>query len=373
MPFGGYNTSDFFKLDDRRTILTQRLYAEYEGVLYHHCVGMRPCVIEIVPTLAHWGEWNGQTRTIRISQKLIDSYAWKTVVEVLKHEMAHQYVAEVFSLWEKHGDAFKIACKALGVAVWARAASGELPDEIPSWRAAELSDETQRHIARVNKLLSLASSTNEHEAALAMQRAQEILTKHRLDRVQHAQKSACDFWFVPLRTKRVDAPTKIIFSILRSFYFVKPIFTDYFDAKDLQVYKAYDVAGNTEDLQMAEYVYEFLNRTVESLWGEHQRQTRAKGGVKRSYCLGVLRGFQQKLTDSQTKVKMDSGSQALVVQENKALEDFLSNRYPRLVSGAGIAGARHRDSYSAGVDDGKRIVLNKPISTSDGNQGKMLR
>lgn len=237
---------------------------------------------------------------------------------------------------------------------------------------AELSEETKRHLDRVNKLLSLASSANEHEAALAMQRAQEILAKHRLERAQQSQDAGCDYWFVPLRTKRVDATTKVIFSILRSFYFVKPIFMDYFDAKDLQVYKAYDVCGNTEDLRMAEYVYEFLKRTVESLWQEHRRQTVTTGAAKRSYCLGVLRGFQQKLSESQAKMKLAPESPALVVRESKALDSFLAARYPRLVKGAGIAGARDRDSYAAGVDDGKKIVLNKPISARDGFMGRLL-
>jgi len=378
MFYGRNYHDDFIRFDDRRTVLTNQLYRQYENFLHQHRLTMRPCVIEIVPILAHWGDWNSETRTIRLSQKLIDTYAWTTVLEVLKHEMAHQYVTEVYGLTDRHGGAFKSACEVLGVAPWARAASGALPDEIPSWQAAELSEETKRHLDRVNKLLSLASSANEHEAALAMQRAQEILTKHRLERAQKAQQAqqtqgaGCDYWFVPLRTKRIDATTKVIFSILRSFYFVKPITIEYFDAVDLQAYKAYDVCGNTEDLRMAEYVYEFLKRTVESLWKDHQRQTRAKGAVKRSYCLGVLRGFQQKLTESQAKMKLAPESQALVVRESKALDSFLSARYPRLVKGGGIAGARDRDSFAAGVDDGKKIVLNKPISARDGFKGRLL-
>ena len=361
------------KLDDRRVALTRRLYYEYESILCRYRGGIRACNIEIDPSLSHWGDWSGQTRTIRLSQKLIDTYAWTTVVEVLKHEMAHQYVAEAFSRFDGHGKTFQRACEILGVAEWARAASGKLPDEIPSWQAAELSQETKRHIDRVNKLLSLASSTNEHEASLAMQRAQEILTKHRLERAQQShQGHGCDYWFVPLRAKRIDAPTKVVFSILSSFYFVKPIFVDYFDANDLQVYKAYDVCGNTEDLQMAEYVYVFLMRTLESLWQAHHLQTAAKRGVRRSYCLGVLRGFQQKLSLSQKNLNLDSKSQALVVVDAKALEDFLGARYPRLTKGAGIAGVRHGDSYAAGIDDGKKIILNKPVASSAGNTGRLL-
>jgi hypothetical protein len=340
--------------------------------LYQHGVKLNPCLIEIAPDLKNWGEWREGTRTIRISQNLIDGYAWTTVLEVLKHEMAHQYVCDAFPIKDGHGHSFKQACARLGVATWAQTSTGVLPDEIPSWRTAELPPETQRHIDRVNKLLSLAASTNEHEAALAMQRAQEILAKHRLDRVNEQQTNGCDYWFVPLKTKRVDAATKLIFSILRGFYFVQPIGISYFDAIALENYQGYDVAGNSEDLQMAEYVYEFLQRTVANLWNDHRILTGATGKVKRSYCMGVLGGFHSKLKEAQAKRTVDPTSRALVVLDEKAVNKFLKQRYPRLSSGGGITGAKHGAAYSAGVSDGRNIVLNRPISTNSGNRGKLL-
>lgn len=353
-------------------VIVNKLYDEYESILWRSKIALKRCLIEIVSNQSFWGQWDPETRTIRLSQRLLDRYEWTTVIEILKHEMAHQYVTEAFPIKDIHGNSFKMACQALGIVAWARTASGELPDEIPSWRTAKLSSETQRQIERVNKLLSLASSANEHEASLAMQRAQEISARHRLERVELQQAAECDYWFVPFKKSRIDASTKIIFGILRSFYFVRPIFTSYFDVKDFQTYKAYDVAGRPEDLQMAEYVYEFLVRTLDHLWRDHQEQRGVAGGAKRSYCMGVLAGFRDKLSEAQAKRAVEPSSKAIIALDEKALVDFLKYRYPLLVAGSGISGARDGESYTAGLSDGRNIVLSNPIATHNGNKGRLL-
>jgi hypothetical protein len=49
------------------------------------------------------GEWNRAQRTISISRRLVVQQPWGVVREVLKHEMAHQYVFEILGrIAEKH-------------------------------------------------------------------------------------------------------------------------------------------------------------------------------------------------------------------------------------------------------------------------------
>ena len=76
-----------------------------------------------------------------------------------------------------HGNAFQAACLRLGVAEWARLASGELPQQIPSWRDKLLSKDEERLLKRAEKLLALAASTNEYEATLAMRARPPALRK----------------------------------------------------------------------------------------------------------------------------------------------------------------------------------------------------
>src|SRR3954463_9965014 len=70
---------------------------------------LRPPVFSLESAEARWGQWSPATRTISISERHIVEAPWETVLETLKHEMAHQYVDEVLKLEGAlpHGEAFQ--------------------------------------------------------------------------------------------------------------------------------------------------------------------------------------------------------------------------------------------------------------------------
>src|SRR5580692_8280894 len=114
--------------------------------------------LELVPTRATLGRWMAETRTIEISRALVVLQPWGAVVEVLKHEMAHQYVHEVLgeSSQAPHGRAFREACSRLGVD--ARAAG------MPASDRPGAMDGEEKVVERIARLLALAESPNRHEA-----------------------------------------------------------------------------------------------------------------------------------------------------------------------------------------------------------------
>ena len=62
------------------------------------------------------GRWYRETRTIELSRSFALSHDWTVVLEVLKHEMAHQFVHEVLREDEPpHGPAFRATCARLGI------------------------------------------------------------------------------------------------------------------------------------------------------------------------------------------------------------------------------------------------------------------
>src|SRR5207244_12411806 len=110
-----------------------------------------------------------ETRSITLAHRLIEQHPWDIVVEVLKHEMAHQLADERLGGYESaHGVIFRDACRLLGVANWASSAACDLPAEMPNWRQRVLTSEEVRLLNRAVNLRALADSTNEHEAALAV-------------------------------------------------------------------------------------------------------------------------------------------------------------------------------------------------------------
>src|SRR5262245_22961242 len=134
---------------------SDQLYREYENVLFHFGVRLATPVIKIAPLGNNWGEWSEEARTITLSRTLIERYSWDIVIEILKHEMAHQLVSDRLGGRDLHGPVFHQACRMLGVAPWAAAASGALPDEIPSWRERSMSREEEALLKRAEKLLAL--------------------------------------------------------------------------------------------------------------------------------------------------------------------------------------------------------------------------
>src|SRR6478672_7763236 len=72
---------------------------------------------ELVVSRARLGRWMPETRTIELSRPLVLEQPWGVVVEVLKHEMAHQYVSEILGEHGEsaHGPRFRGVCEKLGI------------------------------------------------------------------------------------------------------------------------------------------------------------------------------------------------------------------------------------------------------------------
>src|SRR4051812_40391104 len=73
--------------------------------------------LTLVDSTAHLGLWVPHVRTIEIARRLVLGHSWGVVVEVLKHEMAHQYVHEQLGVVDEsaHGPAFRAVCEKLGI------------------------------------------------------------------------------------------------------------------------------------------------------------------------------------------------------------------------------------------------------------------
>ena len=71
---------------------------------------------QLVDVASRLGRWVGESRLIELSRALLLEHGWGALVEVLKHEMAHQYVDEVLGAPDEtsHGPAFRKVCEERG-------------------------------------------------------------------------------------------------------------------------------------------------------------------------------------------------------------------------------------------------------------------
>ncbi len=358
---------------------TEQLYREYEHICSYFRVSLATPVIAVEALTASWGQWTRMTRRLTLSRRLIEGYSWDIVIEILKHEMAHQVADELLGGGGlPHGRAFQQGCDMLGVADWARAASGELPEQIPSWRERALGDEEERLLKRAEKLLALAGSTNEHEAALAMARVRQLYAQYNLESVKARRQSTHVYCVMSRKQKKISAEESMIFSVLTEHFFVRAIFLDHYDQHDLCTYKAVELLGTRENVLMAEYVYHFLRHQLDSLWGAYRKANAVAAKVRRSYMIGVLSGFSSKLrksadtTPNQAAGFTAAETTALVKIADQALDEFVGDRYPRLSTRrtSGVRG--DRSTYDAGVRAGRDLNLHKGVTQRSGNKGLLI-
>jgi hypothetical protein len=372
-----------FESSDLHRRWTNQLYKEHQDISWFYRIRLRPVIIQLSDMRSAWGKWDSFYRTITISTHLIENYSWDVVVEILKHEMAHQYVTEHFTHSQStaHGDDFKTACKRLGVASWAMRAAGELPAQIPGLRERVISIEDQRLLDRVEKLLSLAQSANEHEAFLAMQKSREIFAKHNLEKIaQKKLDDSMDSTYLTRRKKKTDPVEAKILSILNDHFVVRVVHTSLFDAKSCEKYQAAEILGRRENILMAEYVYHFLRQQCDVLWQSFRTESAVHGSNRKSYQLGVLAGFDEKLAGAgaiSKKIAQDfteagSSVSALLKIESSDLDEFIGTRYPRLSKRSWSGGRIDRGIFKEGQSEGRRLNLNRPLE-SRGKFGGYLK
>jgi len=370
---------DNFIADWERRAL-EELSASYRWFLRERRIEVKPAVLEICDSDAFWGQWDPDARGIRISRKLLREHPWDHVIGVLKHEMAHQLVDELLHAGRlererPHGEAFQFACRALGVPAHFARASSHLQSAPLDWREDSANDEeSERLLEKIRKLLALASSTNEHEAVLAMNRAREIFAKYNLE---HAERSDFVHLVISTGSKRMEIHVKKILSILVSHFFVEVISGHTFDVRSGGQRRMFEIIGRRENVLMAEYVYHFLMNQSDLLADQLMRAHSAKYGKisRKSFRLGVLQGFRDKLRAAEVAQTPEPTvlSRALIAfQGDRELQDYIGTVYKRLRTTR--HGSQYIDSeaFHTGKTAGKSLTLNKPVSGSSVHLGRFL-
>ena len=360
-------------------IWCRQLVHEFEDICWQYGLKLTTPLFEISSSRSQYGSWNSASGTISISSLLIENFSWDITLQILKHEMAHQVCSGLYSDYRGgHGARFQQACGLLGLGPEFRRAGGDLPAFFKSsGTASEQTVAGRRFIKKVSKLLALAGSANEHEANLAMAKAGQLMDKYNLRQIQKDEKAGCTYLIINRHKKRIEGYQRKICAILQNFFYVRVIFAGLYDPAVDSEHRVIELLGRQENVEVAEYVYHFLEKRIAALWRRNKRQYRGNAmRARNSYYLGLLEGFYGKLEEqnghSRVSSSVSATTSALVVAEDHQLNQFVANRYPRL-SRRSHRGARiYRQTYNDGVATGRRIVLHQGLTQEDGNQGHLL-
>lgn len=181
----------------------------------------------------------------------------------------------------------------------------------------------QEAIAKVTKLLRLSESSNPHEAALAAQRAQEILTRYDIDRAalsldggSEPDEAIEDF----SRRAPLDEGGKSLATWKLS------LANTIAKANQSRIYRtgvAVGIVGRPSDVEKVRYLYDYLLREVDRL---ADRDGKGCGKTWRTqYRFGVVEAITVKLAETRAKVENEMRAEVqgtALVRVNEAIQNI---------------------------------------------------
>jgi hypothetical protein len=357
--------------------LVRVLGATWDEINQNHFRGrLRRPVIALHDGRGRLGQWMGATRTLSLSRALVcgpGAQPWGVVREVLKHEIAHQFVDEVLGVDDQsaHGPAFENVCRQHGFDAAATGIPGLAGGDGEGEGAG--APQPPAVLRRIARLLALAESPNLHEAEAAMKQAQRLMLRYNIEAAGITAERGFSFRHLGHPRRRIDAAEQVLAGILADHFFVEVIWVPSYLPVEGREGRVLEVCGTVANLEVATWVHGFLLETAARLWRDHKRAHGVAGDrERRRYVLGVMMGFDDKLGQAAAENRVEG----LIWRGDPELDGYLRRRYPRR-AGGGRIGYRRTAAYEHGRRAGQSIILYKPVQAaaerpSGGARGRLL-
>ncbi len=345
-----------FETDDHGWL--SLVFSEYERARADtpELIGLRRPNVAISDKLTRTlGLWDATRRTITLSADLLTGVRWHLLVQVLRHEMAHQIVSELFGEPDDraHGPAFSRACRLLKINDNACIDPSSLCSEAPESRIHQT----------IRKLLALGQSANQFEAESALRKAQYLALKHNISLLDAPPDDGYQFRLVGTPRKRVPSYTWLVTQICCDHYFVLYI------CRPCQGYQVIEFYGTRDNLDLAEYVFDYLMHQGELEWAAYKRNEGLRNNrQKLSFLIGLYSGFLEKLACQKKEL---ADQKALIWLGDPKLATFYRSRNPRVASTTSRS-AHHPDAHTAGEDRGAQLSIQPGLKQGGGGAQALL-
>ena len=199
-----------------------------------------------------------------------------------------------------------------------------------------------------------AAITNEAEQAMI--KSQQLLLKHNIESKYIGGEDEEKIILKRImKQKQHNAKMRSIAIILETF-FVNIVYNRGGD------YIYLEIIGNQVNIEIAEYVANFLEVELDNLWDQAQHLANLKGKIaKNSFFLGVAKGYCNKIKSLKNGYSSEEKN-ALMVIENQ-LMDAKAMIYKRL-SSSKSSGYYCQESSSLGEQMGRQLNINSAIDKS---------
>ena len=319
--------------------------------------------------LSYMGQWETATREMSFSRHLVTTRPWNEVIEVLKHEMAHQYLAETLKVFHEtsHGPTFYQVCKQYHIDAAPRGTPGA--DKVTA---------TNHIVEKIQHLLELAAKNPEpEEADAAAKAARNLMLKYNIEVQAKNEERGYTIRYLGGVTGRIQAYMSVLATILNKFYFVECIWMPAHDPRNGKEGNELEVSGTEDNVEAAEFIYDFLSRAALQAWetkfadptfkleldrefsrnyGRTGAPTTPRGFVvsaRSNFLTGFMRGFQDKLKQNEAQ-EQQAG---LILAKDAQLESFFNQRHPH-IRHLHSPGAFHNSKVkNQGYADGSNVKI----------------
>lgn len=207
-------------------------------------------------------------------------------------------------------------------------------------------------IELIQKLLALSTSPNEHEAAAAMAKAQELLLKHNLDMASvtaptEEQKDDLDMINEIVDFDKIESWQSTLLNSIskRNFVHLIRVSTGYRTAE-------FHILGRRSNVKAVETMYNWLEPQILRLIAK----SGYKRGEKISYAMGIISTIGKKLDEQiGTYQQNNPSSRALIVNVQKETDTWYKDQYPHTTSRS--VNINHSGAYSHGRSDGHGVSV----------------
>lgn len=285
-------------------------------------------------------------------------YAGKELLySVIRHELAHYFV---FIMQGKdvpsHGEAFHSFCKKLGWGEEVSRASVCLSEGDNA-----IFQEKSSVLRKVQKLLMLATSSNQYEAEQAFLKSRELLLLHNMQALQPSVAGEDpEFVCKAILPEKRDSVKKIAIARIIQTFFVNVVQSRTKESVYIEI------SGSEENVEVAEYVAHVLDYKLDDLWKQAQKENPLLKGVvsKNSFFSGVARGYCDRV-QALRKDHMEAHTRELLVLE-KQLEQARLLIYPKLSQKTSTR-SFCKTSWELGQKAGENLQIQPAIQSSNKN------
>lgn len=223
-------------------------------------------------------------------------------------------------------------------------------------------------LERIKKLLNLADASKNsspEEAAAAASKVQELLFQYKLSMsaVENHQSVVPEEYVKQDSTLRSNRNTlgwhRALVFTLADTHFCKALY--------LRGHHKMILIGKPHDIDIIEYLYDYLSKELERLAEEAIRRERPfhTRGWRGYFCHGAVVTIRERLMqDMRRREHESSQSTALVKVEKEGLTKAVNKMYPRLGKSTAYSGGGGRPGFDQGKEAGRHVGLRKGVSST---------